>query len=281
MDVDDFTGNRFVMAGATLAILLVTGIVVQGFGTTSGAQERVALSADAGVPHASGSGGEAFASDGAEVEDEGRKQITTARIDIDVPDVQQAQTDIETLTSGHGGYVVSTSVSREFGDQGRMEVRVPDGNLSTFLTTVEGRWQVDSRQVDVRDVTRQYTELSLELRNKRQELQRLEELINRTDDVDTLIKIQERMGELRTRIQFLENELSQLEERITYATVTITMEESSAFETRFELRRALTESYRGMFKSLNLMIVGAGYLLPFVIIFLLVYVGRKKWHDWR
>ncbi|MDY6768881.1 MAG: DUF4349 domain-containing protein, partial [Candidatus Nanohaloarchaea archaeon] len=138
-------------------------------------------------------------------------------------------------------------------------------------------WTVESRDTSVEDVTRRHTELSLELRNKRQELRQLENLMNRTDDVENLIKIQERMGELRTRIQYLENEMAELEERVEYATVTITMEEASAFETRFELRRAATDAYRGAFKSVNLMIVGTGYLLPFAALFAVLYLVKRRW----
>lgn len=275
MDIGDYTVNRYILVAVALAAVLVTGFVVQGAGTGNAdfrAEQAAAVSHDAADTRLAGSAGGEF-------ESPERLKITTARMDIDVAEVQEAQDDVEALVSSYGGFVTDTSISREFGNRGRIVVRVPEDNLSTFMSEVEGSWKVDSRSKNVHDVTQRHTELSLELKNKRQEMQRLEGLMNRTDDVENLIKIQERMGELRTRIQFLENQLTQLEERIDYATVTITMEEAETFESEFELRRSFTDAYRGVFNSLNLMIVGTGYLLPFAVLLALLYLGKRKWEE--
>ncbi|MDY6761774.1 MAG: DUF4349 domain-containing protein [Candidatus Nanohaloarchaea archaeon] len=281
MNVDDLVKNRFLVVAVALAAVLVTGVLVQGTGVAvSGAggqpqvEKAVYDSGEARSFAADTGGGEAGDSGG-----DGRMRVTRVRMDINVPDVQQAQTDIETLVNDYDGFVQDTSIQKEFGDSGRMEVRIPEQNRTVFAAAVEERWEVDSRDTSVNDVTRRHTELSLELKNKRQELRRLEQLMNRTDDVENLIKIQKRMGELRTRIQFLENEIAQLEEQVEYATVTISMEEASAFESRFELRQAVTDAYRGALDSVNLMIVGTGYLLPFAVLFALLYLGKRKWEQ--
>lgn len=286
MDVDDLLHNRYIVVAIAFLAVLLTGFIVQGGWVDGGTQSLAAQSgspveydaAQRPVAADSGSaGGDATVEYAAERGSQDRMQVTRVRMDIDVPDVDAAQTEIEAMTEDYRGFVEDTSLSREFGDRGRMEVRVPEENRSAFMADIETQWTVDSRETNVQDVTQRHTELSLELENKRQELRQLESLMNRTDDVENLIRIQERMGELRTRIQYLENEMMELEDRVEYATITITMEESQAFETRFELRRAATDAYRGMFDSVNLMIVGTGYLLPFVVVFALLYLGKRRW----
>ncbi|MDY6765750.1 MAG: DUF4349 domain-containing protein [Candidatus Nanohaloarchaea archaeon] len=282
MDVQDLLHNRYVLAAAALIAVLVTGAVVQGNLSTSAAGQQLEATAryDKAVREMSGAAGGGAAGDaGGDSPATGRMRITHVSMDIDVPDVAQAQAAIEQMVDRYGGYTQDTSLNREFGDTGRMQVRVPVANRTVFTDGVAERWTVQSRETRSEDVTRRHTELTLELKNKRQELRRLEELMNRTDDVEHLITIQERMGELRTRIQYLENELTQLEERVEYATITISMEEASAFESRFELRRAVTDAYRGAFNSLNLIIVGTGYLLPFAVLFAVLYIGKRKWHE--
>ncbi|MCJ7479221.1 MAG: DUF4349 domain-containing protein [Candidatus Nanohaloarchaeota archaeon QJJ-7] len=275
MELEDLRGNWYVMGAVAVMLLLITGVVVQGFGMSDSRQtENLAYAGDAAP--ASTEMDRGFSSGGA-ADVEERKTVTRSRIDIDVEDVRGSQDSIESMASDYRGYVLYTSLDRNLGDSGRMEVKVPEDNLSAFMTGIEDSWGVDSMNRNVDDVTQRYTELKLELENKRQEMERLQELMNRTDDVENLIKIQERMGELRTRIQYLENEFSRLEERTEYASVTITMEEATAFESRFELRQAFTDSYQGVFKSVNLMIVGAGYLLPFVVLFALLYFGKRRW----
>ncbi|MFB6294140.1 MAG: DUF4349 domain-containing protein [Candidatus Nanohaloarchaea archaeon] len=279
MDVDELAGNRYVIAAVAVVAVLLTGLLVQGSGAASASSPQAEKAVyDAGTTRSlaadSGAGGGAV-EQAAETGGQDRMRVTRVSMDIDVPDVQQAQTEIESLADRYSGFVEDTSLSREYGDRGRMEVRVPEANRTQFTAAIEERWTVESRDTSVEDVTRRHTELSLELKNKRQELRQLEKLMNRSDDVENLIRIQERMGELRTRIQYLENEMAELEERVEYATVT--MEEASAFETRFELRRAATDAYRGAFKSVNLMIVGTGYLLPFAALFAVLYLVKRRW----
>lgn len=273
MDIDGFRGNRYLLAGVVVAALLITGFLAQTFTgqAQTGAVESHSLSM-AGAPVA-------FGGDSAKTRASERKRITTVRMDLVVDDLFSAQTAIDGMVGMYGGWVASTSFDRELGKTGRMTVRVPEGNLSTFLAGVEGRYRVQSQHKNVQDVTDRYTELELELRNKRQELQQLESLLNKTEDVEHLIKIQERMGDLRSRIQYLETQLGDLDKRVQYAEVSLQLEERSLLTSRFELRRAINDAYQGMFRSVELMIVGIGYLLPFAVLFALFYLGRRQWRE--
>lgn len=205
----------------------------------------------------------------------GRKVITRYSIDLEVPDVEEAMAETEKITERYAGFVDSSSFDRETGVHGSLTVRIPENNVTEFLDQLDEEWKVESSRKNSEDVTDRYTELQLELRNKRQELQRLEELMNRTNDTSDLIKIQERMSELRSRIQYLDNQLTDLDRRVEYTEVSISYEEPQPFSTEFEIRESFRDAYRGLFQSINLMIVGLGYLLPFLAIGAIIYKGRK------
>ncbi|MFB6147447.1 MAG: DUF4349 domain-containing protein [Candidatus Nanohaloarchaea archaeon] len=272
------TGNRYLIVAAILGLALATGLVAQFVGN-----------ADAGIMAVqdrklAGAGGSPVALDYGSssstqpVESE-RKKVTRYFIDLEVPEVERALDRTRNLAEEHGGFVKSASFDRENGDRGHLEVAVPDSNVSEFLDSLEESWRVESSRKTVEDVTDSYTQLKLELENRRQELQQLEELMNRTDSVENTIKIQERMSELRSRIQYLENQLSDLEQRVEYTTISISFEEPQPITHEFELRESLRKSYRGIFASLDLMIVGLGYLLPFLLLGGLVYKGRNMWRE--
>ncbi len=264
--------NPAVYVSATvLLVALAAGFIVQGFGASSGSDSAYRHQLDRTVSAGAPAALEA-SKDSADAE---RKKITTVNLDLEVSDVETAQEDTKDIVERYEGRIESESIRRENGQEGRLTVGVPADNVSAFLGEVRDRWKVESLDRDTRDVTDRYTELSLELKNKRQELDRLEKLVNRTEEVDSLIKIQERMGELRSRIQFLENQLNDLDRRVEYTEIRISYEEPQPITTEFELRESLRDGYRGIFQSLNLMIVGLGYIAPFLVVILGIIYGRR------
>lgn len=264
---------------AVLGLMLLTGGIAKLTAPSSSNSLRAQqnLAASGGAPLAYDKAEKEAADTGTDE----RKKVTRYRIDLEVPDVEEAMDQTGQLAESHGGYTTSSSFSREDGNRGSLDVAVPEENVSEFLGEVRDNWKVESSNKDTDDVTDRYTELELELRNKRQELNRLESMMNETENVDSLIKIQERMSELRSRIQFLENQLNQLDQKVEYTQIHLSYEEPKPLSHEFEVRESLRQGYRGVFQSLDLMIVGLGYLLPFLLLGGIIYKGRNLWRERR
>ncbi|MFB6190397.1 MAG: DUF4349 domain-containing protein [Candidatus Nanohaloarchaea archaeon] len=269
--------RRHLAVVAILGLTLMVGGLAKLTSTATGDSVRAQqdLTAAGGAP-ISYDAGSTVREQSAETE---RKKVTRYRIELEVPDVEKAMDQTGELAKTHGGYTTSSSFSREDGNRGSLEVAVPQENVSAFLGEVRDTWRVESSERDTEDVTDRYTELKLELKNKRQELNRLEEMMNETDSVDSLIKIQERMSELRSRIQYLENQLNQLDRKVEYTRIHLSYEEPKPLSHEFEIRESLRQGYRGIFQSLDLMIVGLGYLLPFLLLGGIIYKGRNLWRE--
>lgn len=271
--------RRFLIAGFAVIGLMLVGFIgsnvlqpsmqenVNHQSTTSYGQPDLAMDARGVAPTASGDSAESSSSD--------RRKATTVYVDFKVASVEQAMEDAEGLSQEFGGIVDRSSFNRQYGSTGSMTVRVPQENISAFMTSVEQRWEVDSKTTDTEDVTDQYSELELELENRQQELNRLEELVNQTDEVEDLIKIQERMSVVRSRIEYIQQRLDDLDRRTEYTRVNLNFEQHESFSSEFELREAFATAYRGIFDSVRLLIVGAGYLLPFAVIYGIYRGGRR------
>lgn len=273
------TGNKYIAVIAVFGLVLLAGGVAKLTSPASGdslrAQQNLAATGGAPVSY------DRAESDAADAHTDERKKVTRYRVDLEVPDVEEAMDRTGQLAESHGGRTTSSSFSREDGNRGSLDVAVPEDNVSGFLGEVRDNWKVESSNRDTDDVTDRYTELELELENKRQELDRLESMMDDTDKVDSLIKIQERMSDLRSRIQFLENQINQLDQKVEYTQVHLSYEEPRPITHEFEVRESLRQGYRGIFQSLDLMIVGIGYLLPFLLLGGIIYKGRNLWREVR
>ena len=270
-----------------IAVFLLGALVVGGITTT---MSSMGLQSQSNTQAMTASGGADAAYDaaprteselpprtpsGGEPDAEQKKIITSYNIDFKVKDVESALQSTNQLSTDYGGWIDSQRYNTGRTDSGYITVRVPTENVSEFLQEIESNWELKSKDQNKQDVTSRYTELSLELENKRQELQRLEEMMNSTEEVDNLIKVQERMSEIRSRLQYLENQLEGIDRRVDYTEIRISFEQPETFTAEFKLRETFSNAYQGIFKSLKLIIVGTGYLLPFALILTVVHYGRR------
>lgn len=275
--------SKFIIIGtALLGALLIGGVMTQLSGNSSGNYEnnrQLATSSGADRAYDSPTNAESdippTKSDGGDPDVAEKKEIITYNIEFKVQNVNSALESTGELAGDYGGWTDSQRYNTGKTNSGHITVRIPTQNVSSFLQDTENSWKLESKNQDKRDVTSRYTELSLELENKRQELKRLEGMMNRTNDVDNLIKVQERMSEIRSRVQYLENEMEGIDEKVDYTEIRIGFEEPESFTAEFELRETFSNAFRGIFESLKLIVVGTGYLLPFALIAAAIHYARR------
>jgi hypothetical protein len=204
-----------------------------------------------------------------------RKVITTVRTTLKVSNVDSAMKLIESEVNSYNGFIESSSIDSGSDNTGRMTVAVPAEDLEEFESGLEDNWKVDSRNVDREDVTDSYNQLETEIESLKTEHQRLKELINQTDDVENLIRLQERMSQVRSQINYKQERLDRMDENIEYSKVHITLEGPQSFESKFELRETLSDAYSALFDSVKLIIVGTAYLLPVAAIYGIYRIGIR------
>lgn len=258
---------------AALAVLLIVGFAASNIGLMSSpsysggvepALDPQSASMDLAESDRKGSSG---AGERAESGSSDNRVVTTYRMTLGVSNVDTAMEDIEAGVRARGGFVESSSRSQDRENRGRLVVSVPANVSGAYENDLENRYEVKSKDVDREDVTETYNELEAEIESLETEYQRLNELINQTDDVETLIRLQERLSEVRSRLDYREQRLESLDEDVEYSTFHIEMESPQDFASRFNLRETLSDAYSAVFDSFRLIIIGTAYLVPFALIY--------------
>lgn len=203
------------------------------------------------------------------------KVVTTYRMTLEVSNVDTAIQDIESGVRQRGGFIESISRSQDRENRGTLTVSVPANISESYEDHFQERYRIKSKDVDRRNVEDSYNEIEAEIQSLEAEYRRLNELINQTDDVETLIKLQERLSEVRSSLDYRKQRLERLDEDVKYSTFRITLEGPQSFESRFNLYEAVSDSYTAVFKSFRLIILGAGYLVPFALIYGIFRAARR------
>lgn len=104
-------------------------------------------------------------------------------------------------------------------------IRLPEGKLDTFLGDLDGSCNIVSRDVSADDVTLEYTDVESRVKAYQIEYDRLTELLEQAEDLDTILAIESRMSEVRYELDSYESRLRVMDNLVDYATVRLNVEE--------------------------------------------------------
>ncbi|MBE7479468.1 MAG: DUF4349 domain-containing protein [Polyangiaceae bacterium] len=169
-----------------------------------------------GVPDAATAGKEqaavATGSDGKSVA--GPLLIYKAQLYMAVFETKKAIDAVEKLAKDNGGYLVSR-------EDTRITVRVPAGKFDGALDEVAKMGDLLHRNVNVQDVTAEYTDLAIRMRNLEVMRERLEELLKKAAKVEEALAVERELERVAGELERIKGRLKLLRELVTFSTITV------------------------------------------------------------
>lgn len=289
--------SRMIVA-ATLAIVAL--LPVSGCGLR-GAQESQTFSADkqveyeaAEAPSAPPPPSEARAAGGAMMADSAlpstgmtaaqaqpidRKVIKTADLDVEVEDLDEANTRIRELVDGLNGFIASAVVtSHGISRQAEITARVPSAHFRQVYDAVRALGKVTLDSIGGQDVTEEYIDLERRIANLQAQEERVREMFDEAKTVEDLLKVEQRLTEVRGQIESLQGRLHFLKEQVSFSTFTITLyepgeapvEEPEGWKIGYHLRGAwlaLAQAFRKLvYAIIWIVIAGSVVWIPLAIV---------------
>ena len=217
----------------TGAAALLLALVLLLAGCSAGSSDNSAF--DTGGSGSNGAGGwsdsaateeEGVSDDGEAALQDGPKKIYTGYIEAETTDFAAAQQSLADMVAEAEGYFSNRSVSNHgayrYGDY---TIRVPAARFQGFLSQVgEGlhvTYQTDSEE----DVSEAYYDIAGRLATQRTKLERLQTLLSQAESMADIITIEDAISETEWMIEDLSGSLQSYDNRIDYATVTVSLRE--------------------------------------------------------
>lgn len=161
-------------------------------------------------------------------------------------------------------------------------IRVPSGRFEDFLHQTEGLGNVTSLSRYAENVTSQYTDYEARLSSLRTQEERLLSMLEKSEDVDSLIALEERLSDVRYELESIERSLKNLDMQISYSTVTLNLEEVEIYTPTAPVQRtfgeklsdAFSTGWRRFVRNVQYFCIDLVTMLPGIVLFaLLVLVG--------
>lgn len=187
-----------------------------------------------------------------------RKIITTIDIHMESTEYDKCANNIMDAVSRAGGYIEYSDIAGSIeapgsksvasfgteiadfirpmgGDTGsnyrsdrrymRLKIRIPQSGISDFVSEIAGFGYVLNKQESAEDVTLKYVDIESRKKALALEQERLLEMLGRAQNVEAIIKLEERLSEVRYMLERYESQMRVLENQINYATVNLSLDE--------------------------------------------------------
>jgi hypothetical protein len=142
--------------------------------------------------------------------------LRSAQLTLAVYEVEKKMDAVQAVATELGGYLALR------GDR-ELTVRVPRERFDEALRRIEGVGDVLHRSVAAEDVTDQFVDLELRLKNALAVRARLEKLVE-SASVKDAVEIHKELAKITEEVERLEGKLKLLRDRIAFSTITVTFE---------------------------------------------------------
>jgi hypothetical protein len=159
-----------------------------------------------------------------------KKVIRTANLRMEVKDHQQATAQIKSMIDRFDAEIYRED-ERQYGSQieHQMTIKVAPGRLDSLMAELEAIANfVDSRSVNVEDVTRRYIDLEARLKAKRAVIARYEALLAKANTVQEILTIEENLRKVVEEVESVEGQLKYLQHQVSLSTLNLTYYERTA-----------------------------------------------------
>jgi hypothetical protein len=211
----------------------------------------------------------------------GRRVVRTAEIQLTSDDPDRTADEVMRLADRAGGFVATTDLRRDDDDvlRGSITIRVPSEDLVAVLRDLEQLGvSAPVTRIDERDVTTEASDLEARLTNLTSYEDELRALLSDvrqdTSSPDDLLRIFERIREVRAEIDTIEARLASLSDQVSLATVHVGIEPAPSalpvtdpgWAPLDTVREAFTAAARGLSRVADVAIWATVGVLPVLLV---------------
>lgn len=219
------------------------------------------------------------------------KIIYSGYVYLETTAFDRAVASLEQVVQAYGGFVQSSNVSGDTYYEGSTvavrdrwayyTVCIPAEQFEEFMACTEGMGNVTNSGRTAENVTSQYTDYEARLTSLNTQEERLLAMLEQSNDLDSLIALEERLSEVRYEIESIERSLRNLDQKVRFSTVDLTIQEVELYTPTVTVQRSFGEKLSDSFtkgwsrfgRQCQNFIIDLAGSLPTILLLLVLFGG--------
>jgi hypothetical protein len=196
----------------------------------------------------------------------------------------QADAKLKNIVKSSDSYLLNENVNNYGTKQdsqysGSYQIKFDTSKYDSIIPQLKEIGEVKSFNENADDITGQYTDMKTELAAEKERMRRYQEMYNQATSTEDKINLNDRIFNQERTIKYLEDAISNMDNRVSYSTVYVSLTEKQSSYANItlvkfgELIRSLVNSFNSL---LSLIFVVLPYAVAGLIIWLVVRVIRRK-----
>lgn len=217
----------------------------------------------------------------------------TAELKLIVEKLDLARAAMDQILAQHRGYIGQLSRSADDGSAQALTavLRVPASQVESCLDALKKLGRVTAESQTGEEVTQEYVDLRARLNNARATEQRLLDVLrNRTGKVSEVLEVEEEIARVREEIERMDAERKNLEKRVEFATVKLSLTQEHKEQLHLtppsagtQIHNAVVEGYRDVAEAALDLVIFVLHYGPTLLLWaaLLFFPARFAWRKLR
>ncbi len=219
-----------------------------------------------------------------EVKDRLITKTANLNTEVERGNFKNAEARLKSIITTSDSYLLNENVNKyETGIRsyyhGNYQIKVRSDKYDSMITQLKEIGEIKSFSENALDITGRHTDLQVELNTEKQRLIRYQEMYIQATDVKDKIDLSDRIFNQERTIQYLEEALRNIDQRIDYSTVYVTINEKRSeyanivFVKLSQLVTSFVGSVNGLLK---LVVVLIPWIVAVLIIVVIVRLFRRR-----
>ncbi|RPH33235.1 MAG: DUF4349 domain-containing protein [Bacteroidales bacterium] len=210
-----------------------------------------------------------------------RKIIKTAFLNIEVLNLSVSRKLIDSALKEYSAYIVSENLQNtETQISSSINIKVPAIQFDILLAKLSRiAKKIDYQNIETQDVTEEYIDVESRLSNSRKVEQTYLKLLKRANTIEDMLKIEQKLGEIRTEIESTQGRLKYLTHQVSYSTINLSVYETLEYKYIAEklpsffqqLKKSISAGWRGV----------VTFFLFLIKLWPLWLIGAAGWFGWK
>lgn len=206
-----------------------------------------------------------------------RKLIRQGNMRLKVKNAKQTKFLIAREVEQLNGYLGNESVYQDGSSkESRLDVHVPSHNFNKLVEFIEKHAdKIDDKTITIDDVTEEFVDLTARLRTKKEVLERFHSMLTRAKNIDEIIKLEEKIGEIQSDIESVEGRLQYIEQNVSFSSLSLVYYTDTPVVIVEEPNRFTTAFSEGWESLVSFLVGIARNWFTFLILGVIIYFFRK------
>lgn len=152
-----------------------------------------------------------------------RMVIRTASLELTVDQPKAVSAMLIKRVEARSGFVVDSVARGESRASVKSTLRVPAEDFEVMLSEIRELGAVEREEIRGEDVTEQIVDLEARLRSQRKLEQRMLGLLDQSQDIEAILKVEQELSRVRTEIERMEGKRQSLRDRVQLATIDVSL----------------------------------------------------------